>query len=96
MEIDCQPQRAIADLRALADLTGGPGGSAAALLDPRSGRNARALVREALDELPVEIEVDEAGNVWARLRGARAPRRSSSARTSTRCRTAAGCTARSA
>ena len=25
MEIDAQPQRAIADLRALAELTGGPG-----------------------------------------------------------------------
>jgi hydantoinase/carbamoylase family amidase len=70
MEIDCQPQRAIDDLRALAELTGGPDG-ARRLCWTDEWANARALVREALDELPVEIDVDEAGNVWARLAGAR-------------------------
>jgi hydantoinase/carbamoylase family amidase len=70
VEIDCQPQRAIDDLRALAELTGGPDG-ARRLCWTDEWANARALVREALDELPVEIDVDEAGNVWARLAGAR-------------------------
>jgi len=71
VEIDCQPQRAIADLRALAELTGGPGG-ARRLCWTDEWANARALVRARLDELPVEVETDEAGNVWARLAGVRA------------------------
>jgi hydantoinase/carbamoylase family amidase len=70
VEIECQPQRAIDDLRALAELTGGPGG-ARRLCWTDEWAKARALVRERLAELPVEVEVDEAGNVWARLAGAR-------------------------
>jgi N-carbamoyl-L-amino-acid hydrolase len=70
MRIDCQPERAIADLRALADLTGGPGG-ARRLCWSDEWVDARGLVRERLAELPVEVDVDEAGNVWARLAGAR-------------------------
>lgn len=69
MEIACQPERAIADLRALADLTGGPGG-ARRLCWTDEWANARGLLRERLAELPVEVEVDEAGNLWARLAGA--------------------------
>jgi|tagenome__1003787_1003787.scaffolds.fasta_scaffold20887840_2 hydantoinase/carbamoylase family amidase len=68
MEIACQPERAIADLRALADLTGGPGG-ARRLCWTDEWENARGLLREALAELPVEVDVDEAGNLWARLPG---------------------------
>ena len=30
---------------------------------------ARALLREELSTLPVEVEQDEAGNIWAYLRG---------------------------
>jgi hydantoinase/carbamoylase family amidase len=70
MEIACQPERAIADLRALAELTGGPGG-ARRLCWTDEWENARGLLREALAELPVEVEIDEAGNLWARLEGAR-------------------------
>ena len=70
MEIACQPERAIADLRALAELTGGPGG-ARRLCWTDEWENARGLLREALAELPVEVELDEAGNLWARLAGAR-------------------------
>ena len=33
--------------------------------------NARGFLRERLAELPVEVEIDEAGNLWARLAGAR-------------------------
>ena len=63
-------ERAIADLRALAELTGGPGG-ARRLCWTDEWENARGLLREALAELPVEVDVDEAGNLWARLAGAR-------------------------
>ena len=58
-------------------------------------REARALLGELLGELGLEPEVDEAGNLWARLEGDEPRRRWRSARTSTRCRTAAGSTARS-
>jgi hydantoinase/carbamoylase family amidase len=70
VEIACQPQRAIADLRALADLTGGPGG-ARRLCWTDEWASARGLLRERLAELPVEVEIDEAGNLWARLTGER-------------------------
>jgi hydantoinase/carbamoylase family amidase len=71
MRIDCRPERAIADLRALADLTGGPGG-ARRLCWSDEWVQARGLVRDRLAELPVKVDVDEAGNVWARLEGERA------------------------
>jgi len=70
MEIAARPDRAIADLRALADLTGGPGG-ARRLCWTAEWDNARAFLRERLGELPVSVDVDEAGNLWARLEGAR-------------------------
>ncbi len=63
-------ERAIADLRALAELTGGPGG-ARRLAWTDEWADARGLLRERLAELPVEVEVDEAGNLWARLAGER-------------------------
>ena len=68
MEIACQPQRAIADLRALAELTGGPGG-ARRLCWTDEWASARAPPARAAGELPVDVEVDEAGNLWARLAG---------------------------
>jgi N-carbamoyl-L-amino-acid hydrolase len=64
------PARAIDNLRALADLTGGPGG-ARRLCWGEEWRSARQLVRSWLDDLPVDVERDEAGNVWATLRGER-------------------------
>jgi N-carbamoyl-L-amino-acid hydrolase len=70
VEIECQPQRAIADLRALAELTGGAGG-ARRLCWTDEWANARRFLRERLAELPVVVEIDEAGNLWARLTGAR-------------------------
>ena len=70
MEITCQPQRAIADLRALAELTGGPGG-ARRLAWTDEWASARRLLRERLADLPVHVEIDEAGNLWARLPGDR-------------------------
>ncbi|MDX6541393.1 MAG: beta-ureidopropionase / N-carbamoyl-L-amino-acid hydrolase, partial [Gaiellales bacterium] len=70
VEIACQPQRALADLRALAELTGGPDG-ARRVCWTDEWASARGLLRERLARLPVEVDVDEAGNLWARLAGAR-------------------------
>jgi N-carbamoyl-L-amino-acid hydrolase len=64
------PARVIASLRALADLTGGPDG-ARRLAWGEEWVKARGLVRSWLDELPVSVDRDEAGNVWAVLPGER-------------------------
>jgi len=60
--------RVIADLRELAELTGGEGGARRVCWTDEWVK-ARELVRSKLEELPVEIETDEAGNVWADLPG---------------------------
>jgi N-carbamoyl-L-amino-acid hydrolase len=60
--------RVLADLRGLADLTGGPAGARRVCWTDEWVR-AREFVRSRLDELPVEVEVDAAGNVWAGLDG---------------------------
>jgi N-carbamoyl-L-amino-acid hydrolase len=60
--------RVIADLRELAELTGGPGGARRVCWTDEWVK-ARELVRSKLEELPVEIETDAAGNVWADLPG---------------------------
>jgi N-carbamoyl-L-amino-acid hydrolase len=60
--------RVLADLRALADLTGGPGG-ARRVCWTDEWTKARDFLRSRLDELPVEVSVDEAGNLWADLPG---------------------------
>ncbi len=62
------PARVVSDLRALADRTGGPEGSRRLCWTPE-WLEARALFRESLATLPVDIETDEAGNLWAYLRG---------------------------
>jgi N-carbamoyl-L-amino-acid hydrolase len=64
------PNRVIADLRALAAATGGPDGSRRLCWTPE-WLEARTLLRESLSALPVDIETDEAGNLWAYLRGHR-------------------------
>jgi N-carbamoyl-L-amino-acid hydrolase len=60
--------RVLADLRGLADLTGGPAGARRVCWTDEWVR-AREFDRSRLDELPVEVEVDAAGNVWAGLDG---------------------------
>jgi hydantoinase/carbamoylase family amidase len=60
--------RVLADLRELARLTGGPDGARRVCWTGEWSR-ARELVRARLDELPVTVAVDEAGNVWAELEG---------------------------
>jgi N-carbamoyl-L-amino-acid hydrolase len=63
------PSRVVADLRALAERTGGAAGARRLCWTP-DWLEARALLREELATLPVEVDVDEAGNLWAYLRGA--------------------------
>ena len=64
------PARAIADLRAIAELTGGHGtGGARRVCWTDEWLKARAYVREQLEATGAEIDRDEAGNVWAYLRG---------------------------
>ncbi|MCL4287470.1 MAG: Zn-dependent hydrolase [Thermoleophilia bacterium] len=62
--------RVLADLDTLAELTGGPGG-ARRVCWTEEWQASRGLLRERLGEIGVEdVEVDEAGNLWARLPGA--------------------------
>lgn len=63
-----QPQRTVAELKELRALTGdADGAQRVAWTD--TWAKARAWMRTKLDELPVEVETDAAGNVWATLRG---------------------------
>jgi hypothetical protein len=64
------PTRVVADLRSLADRTGGPEGSRRLCWTPE-WLEARTMLRESLATLPVDVETDEAGNLWAYLRGER-------------------------
>jgi hydantoinase/carbamoylase family amidase len=63
-EIDAA--RVIADLRELDARTGGPDG-ARRLCWSETWRAARSFLGELLDEIGLELEVDEAGNMWARV-----------------------------
>jgi hydantoinase/carbamoylase family amidase len=60
--------RVLDDLRELARLTGGPDGARRVCWTDEWSR-AREFLRSRLDELPVEISIDEAGNLWAELPG---------------------------
>jgi N-carbamoyl-L-amino-acid hydrolase len=63
-----KPDRVLEDLRELARLTGGPDGARRVCWTDEWSR-AREYVRSRLDELPVEVSVDAAGNLWADLPG---------------------------
>lgn len=63
------PARTVADLRELQSLTGDEGGAQRVCWSETWGR-ARNWYRERLAELPVSVETDEAGNLWATLPGA--------------------------
>jgi N-carbamoyl-L-amino-acid hydrolase len=60
--------RVLDDLRELARLTGGPDGARRVCWTDEWVR-AREFLRSRLDELPVEVSVDQAGNLWADLPG---------------------------
>lgn len=62
------PQRTIRDLKDLRRLTGDENGAQrVAFTDTWVA--ARKFMREKLEDLPIEVEVDEAGNQWATLVG---------------------------
>jgi N-carbamoyl-L-amino-acid hydrolase len=63
------PQRTVAELKELRSLTGTEEGAQRVAWTDTWSR-ARAWMRGKLNELPVEVHHDEAGNVWATLRGA--------------------------
>ncbi|MBA2512803.1 MAG: M20/M25/M40 family metallo-hydrolase, partial [Solirubrobacterales bacterium] len=60
--------RVLEDLRELARLTGGPDGARRVCWTDEWVK-ARQLLRSRLDELPVEVTIDAAGNLWADLPG---------------------------
>jgi hydantoinase/carbamoylase family amidase len=67
--VEVRPERVIADLRELDRLTGGPDGARRVCWTP-VWQEARDLLRRRLAEIEgVSVEVDEAGNLWARLPG---------------------------
>ena len=62
------PRRTVADLRQLQQLTGTTAGAQRLAFSPPWQR-ARDFLRARLTELPVEVHVDSAGNLWATLEG---------------------------
>ena len=62
------PERTIAELRELAALTSDERGAQRVAWTPTWAK-ARAWFRAKLDGLPVQVEQDEAGNLWATLAG---------------------------
>ncbi|GIK30298.1 MAG: Zn-dependent hydrolase [Anaerolineae bacterium] len=62
------PQRTLDELKDLRRLTGDDNG-AQRVAFTETWAKARAWLRAKLEQLPVEIENDEAGNLWATLRG---------------------------
>jgi len=62
------PQRTIDELKELRALTGDENG-AQRVAWTETWAKARAWFREKLEGLPVEVETDQAGNVWVTLRG---------------------------
>ncbi len=65
---DLRPQNVVDNLRELAALTGNAEG-AQRLAWTETWDQARRWLRQKLEQLPVTIEVDEAGNTWATLAG---------------------------
>jgi N-carbamoyl-L-amino-acid hydrolase len=68
MNAPFDPKRTVAELKELRRLTSDENG-AQRVAFTRTWVAARAWLRERLETLPVEIHTDEAGNLWATLRG---------------------------
>lgn len=62
------PQRTVDELKALRELTGDENGAQRVAFTSR-WLLALDFLKERLNELPVEVETDPAGNLWATLRG---------------------------
>jgi hydantoinase/carbamoylase family amidase len=63
-----QPERTVAELRELRELTATVDG-AQRICWTDTWAQSRSWLHAKLTELPVEVETDEAGNLWATLRG---------------------------
>ncbi len=68
MATSLDPKRVIADLKELRRLTSNENGAQRVAFTP-VWATARKWLREKLQELPVELHTDEAGNLWATLAG---------------------------
>ena len=68
MNSPLDPKRTVAELKELRKLTSDENG-AQRVAFTETWTRARAWLRKRLEGLPVEIHVDEAGNLWATLRG---------------------------
>lgn len=68
MRIALNPKRTVAELKELRELTGDENGAQRVAFTPNWAK-ARAWLRRKLEELSAEIHTDEAGNLWATLRG---------------------------
>ena len=68
MRLIVDADRVLADLRELAERTGGPDGARRLAWSP-DWQTARTWLRGKLDELPVTVDEDAAGNLWAELPG---------------------------
>jgi N-carbamoyl-L-amino-acid hydrolase len=66
--VPLQPDRTVAELRELRELTGDEDG-AQRVAWTQTWETARAWLREKLDDLGLEHDIDEAGNQWWTLRG---------------------------
>src|SRR6185503_13695074 len=64
-----RPKRTVEELKELRALTGDASGAQRVAFTD-TWAEARAWMHEKLSALPVEVEVDQAGNQWATLRGA--------------------------
>ncbi len=62
------PKRVLTELKELRELTGDENGAQRVAFTPTWAK-ARAWLRRKLEALSAEIHVDEAGNLWATLRG---------------------------
>jgi len=62
------PKRTVAELKELRELTSNGNGAQRIAFTP-IWTKARTWLRRKLEELPAEIHTDEAGNLWATLRG---------------------------
>src|SRR5205085_12606295 len=62
------PKRVVAELKELRELTGDENGAQRVAFTPTWAK-ARAWLRRKLQELPAEIHLDRAGNLWGTLRG---------------------------
>jgi beta-ureidopropionase / N-carbamoyl-L-amino-acid hydrolase len=63
-----EPARTIAELKELRELTGDENGAQRVAFTPTWAR-ARAWLRKKLEAFCPEVRIDEAGNLWATLRG---------------------------